>query len=666
MTTLDLTDLRPAERRLLIAARYGKPCNLIDSSAEPTSDEIAAWDDPDREIRADFLVELITNRIPGQTIEKVDVRGAIVTGNVDVPGTIRVLPLRSSYCRYDEVTFARGATFTSSARFEGTTFGVARFDGATFTGGARFGGATFGVARFGGATFTGGAWFDGATFTGGARFGGAMFSRDAWFNDAMFAGGVGFDGAMFAGGVGFDGAMFAGGVGFDGATFTGGALFGGATFTGVARFDGATFTESSRLNLHGVVGRSIVFRRTRFSGLIDGVWAGQTVVFDESRFMEPVTVRVLCRSLSLINTELRSGGTLQVRGRIDATAATFGARTTISDPGPDAWNGYLTEPHERTIRGETVSLPERGDLAAQFLERLATPTSVRSLRRSTVADLELSAVDLTDCLFEGAHGLDKLRFDSACILPSTTEDVTFRWSVKFTGREAIAEELQWRRRFAPWEPEVDPEGESGLATEELGGDDASANPPDTTTIAGIYRALRKGREDSSDAPGAADFYYGEMEMRRLARREWRKRRSEGVDRGRKPSLAENWLLTVYWAVSGYGLRAWRSFAAIGVVIAVATVVFAAVGVEDPPGVTERVSWVQPISGEVSYEQVPKTSFGLWDSFELAARNSVALLRNPGNTPNLTPIGTVMDIAVRLLVPVLLALAVLAIRGRTKR
>ena len=579
MTTLDLTDLRPAERRLLIAARYGKPCNLIDSSAEPTSDEIAAWDDPDREIRADFLVELITNRIPGQTIEKVDVRGAIVTGNVDVPGTIRVLPLRSSYCRYDEVTFARGATFTSSARFEGTTFGVARFDGATFTGGA---------------------------------------------------------------------------------------LFGGATFTGVARFDGATFTESSRLNLHGVVGRSIVFRRTRFSGLIDGVWAGQTVVFDESRFMEPVTVRVLCRSLSLINTELRSGGTLQVRGRIDATAATFGARTTISDPGPDAWNGYLTEPHERTIRGETVSLPERGDLAAQFLERLATPTSVRSLRRSTVADLELSAVDLTDCLFEGAHGLDKLRFDSACILPSTTEDVTFRWSVKFTGREAIAEELQWRRRFAPWEPEVDPEGESGLATEELGGDDASANPPDTTTIAGIYRALRKGREDSSDAPGAADFYYGEMEMRRLARREWRKRRSEGVDRGRKPSLAENWLLTVYWAVSGYGLRAWRSFAAIGVVIAVATVVFAAVGVEDPPGVTERVSWVQPISGEVSYEQVPKTSFGLWDSFELAARNSVALLRNPGNTPNLTPIGTVMDIAVRLLVPVLLALAVLAIRGRTKR
>ena len=36
-------------------------------------------------------------------------------------------------------------------------------------------------------------------------------------------------------------------------------------------------------------------------------------------------------------------------------------------------------------------------------------------------------------------------------------------------------------------------------------------------IAGLYRELRKGREDAKDEPGAADFYYGEMEMRRRAR-----------------------------------------------------------------------------------------------------------------------------------------------------
>jgi DNA invertase Pin-like site-specific DNA recombinase len=30
----------------------------------------------------------------------------------------------------------------------------------------------------------------------------------------------------------------------------------------------------------------------------------------------------------------------------------------------------------------------------------------------------------------------------------------------------------------------------------------------------IYRALRKAQEDKKNEPGAADFYYGEMEMRR--------------------------------------------------------------------------------------------------------------------------------------------------------
>jgi hypothetical protein len=35
---------------------------------------------------------------------------------------------------------------------------------------------------------------------------------------------------------------------------------------------------------------------------------------------------------------------------------------------------------------------------------------------------------------------------------------------------------------------------------------------DPGQIAGLYRALRKGREDAKNEPGAADFYYGEMEM----------------------------------------------------------------------------------------------------------------------------------------------------------
>jgi len=32
----------------------------------------------------------------------------------------------------------------------------------------------------------------------------------------------------------------------------------------------------------------------------------------------------------------------------------------------------------------------------------------------------------------------------------------------------------------------------------------------------MYRSLRESLEDRTDEPGAADFYYGEMEMRRLS------------------------------------------------------------------------------------------------------------------------------------------------------
>jgi hypothetical protein len=79
----------------------------------------------------------------------------------------------------------------------------------------------------------------------------------------------------------------------------------------------------------------------------------------------------------------------------------------------------------------------------------------------------------------------------------------------------------------------------------------------------LYRALRKGREDTKDEPGAADFYYGEMEMRRLARRP-----VNPIGAGRIGAASrrrvERWILTAHWLVSGYGLRAWRAVAALAV------------------------------------------------------------------------------------------------------
>ena len=62
--------------------------------------------------------------------------------------------------------------------------------------------------------------------------------------------------------------------------------------------------------------------------------------------------------------------------------------------------------------------------------------------------------------------------------------------------------------------------------------------------AAIYRSLRRGLEEAGDSPGAADFYYGEME----ARRHGAKR--QGSRSGRTTASGERAILTAYWLVSG--------------------------------------------------------------------------------------------------------------------
>jgi hypothetical protein len=84
-------------------------------------------------------------------------------------------------------------------------------------------------------------------------------------------------------------------------------------------------------------------------------------------------------------------------------------------------------------------------------------------------------------------------------------------------------------------------------------------------IANLYRALRKGREDNKDEPGAADFYYGEMELRRKA----------------VPPSVERLILWTYWLVSGYGLRAWRALLATLIVLAAFAVLMVAGGFQHP-------------------------------------------------------------------------------------
>jgi len=146
-------------------------------------------------------------------------------------------------------------------------------------------------------------------------------------------------------------------------------------------------------------------------------------------------------------------------------------------------------------------------------------------------------------------------------------------------------------------------------------------------LAVLYRQLRKALEDAKNEPGAADFYYGEMEMRRHAR---------------STPRSERLILAAYWAISGYGLRATRAFIALAVLIAGSAAV-------------------------LQYAGFPGHTPAYLDSLLYAAGSMLSLDLTIGHLPVvLTHWGDAIRVLLRIAGPVLLGLAALALRGRVKR
>jgi hypothetical protein len=140
--------------------------------------------------------------------------------------------------------------------------------------------------------------------------------------------------------------------------------------------------------------------------------------------------------------------------------------------------------------------------------------------------------------------------------------------------------------------------------------------------------LRKGREDTKDEPGAADFYYGEMEMRRL-------------DRQTTP-WPERVILWLYWLVSGYGLRGLRALVSLVVAVVGLAGLLQAIGFNggDP---------------------------GFRDVMIYAAQSTVSIASgNKALTEHVSWAGEVLRIVLRLAGPLLRGLTLLSIRGRVRR
>lgn len=518
---------------------------------------------------------------------------------------------------FSSVTFARDAQFGQVVFEKSAWFGKCQFEGlaafvaAQFKGGVRGERCIFsGPAQFDNSKFGANAEFEGAKFKVAARFGGARFSGQAQFKKASFEGSVSFRFASFVGAATFSGTLFAGTAGFDSATFDSGA-----------KFDQASFSLATHL------GPMVCLGTLHWSG---------------AEFSKPITIEMAAPRVRFRRTRFDSAATIKVRyAAVDLTDATMSSPVTvIAHPTPFVTTG--------------ASGLERVSEARLIDQNVNEVASVISVRGVDVSHLVLTDVYLTDCEFSGAVQLDKIHLQGDYRFPAAST----KWGrflgiplLRPTRRVTLAEEQYWRASRSS-------STGSGWKT-----GSTSHNPdPDTFTpkprnLAATYRELRKSLEDSKNEPDAADFYYGEMEMRRH-------------DETRP--AAERVLLALYWLISGYGLRATRAFTALLIALCLASSAVMLLGLP---------SSSQPVRPSTSAteavldrkEKTPTLSLGVeikqrasWRRFEEANRANLNAIFFRRSEVNLTTVGVYIQMVARLIVPTFFVLGVLAIRNRVKR
>jgi uncharacterized protein YjbI with pentapeptide repeats len=553
---------------------------------------------------------------------RLDARGVHVTASLlerilaaapsDAEGDPHLQRADFRQCRFEP-----DASFTR-VRFEGRTrFDEARFDGTNELGAPDEPNES---ADFTEASFGGAVWFEAARFAGEARFTGASFAGATWFTSTRFRASGRFDDATFGANVSFHQAQFREDAHLSRARFTGDLSATEATVGQDAVFSEAVFDQAT-VFAGGRVGGIADFTRSTFATSQQlGPLAADRVLLGETAWHARARIQVVTTLVQGQGARFLDGVHLEVdRGRapsvgLELDGADLTAPSIVGHGGPFPGLVVGARDHGGDDRGE-ANLPQ-----------------LLSLHGADVAGLALSRVDLGRCLFDGAHNLDRLRTDAVRFAAPPRGR---------TSRDVIAEERNWRAAHAlgrrsrdRWAREIGPGPE--------------ATPPDglrADQVAALYRSLRRGREGLKDEPGAADLYYGEMEMRRQATSPRHPPGYQGSGRSRPAAAAgEHLILTLYWFTSGYGLRAWRALAALCTLVVAAGFVLTAWGLHDlgPPGEEATLA----------------------DALLISARACTAVLAGPDD--RMTAFGEWLQIGLRLLGPALLGLALLAIRGRVRR
>jgi len=542
-----------------------------------------------------------------------------------------------------------------------------------FTGPVRLSGATFKApVQFAGARFTDGIEAHSTAFLNAADFRDSTFApssallRDASFREASFGGPTIFRKVTFEGTVSFAQAKFLHDrAEFESATFKSGVVLTQMTanywtardstfhgdvdgdrifVTGGLQLTGATFHQAVWLDSSVVLGHLSVDKAQFHKGGSVGdllVYGGLSL--ESCLIGGPFTLRVETAHLSMRGARFNEGARIAVRFSTfeqEPPAVICGAikaEGRVHIEGIPRLDSQCEELRHTLIPFADDALP----LGTTLPHVEPNIPQVIDLKGTDLALLTFSRLDLSVCRFQGSHAIDQLRIEaSTSAFPRSPK--TLRW----TARRIIAEERLWRqtrRLSTAWQrPEC---GHSSRGTAYLHGE----VPPGPAEIAEFYRALRKGREDLKDEPGAADFYYGEMEMRRHARRVDKTAR---LGSGR---AGERVLLWLYWVLSGYGLRAGRALCALLTVVLLFAVAFHTIGFTDPS---------DPLNASATQAGGQPQGIVSWQALAYSLGTASAVVDAP--TGSLSTVGIYLRIALRVIGPVLIGLVLLAIRGRVKR
>jgi Pentapeptide repeats (9 copies) len=485
------------------------------------------------------------------------------------------------------------ATFRDGAPFLGAHFlENALFNGCTFPNGCDFLWVIFsGEAAFNDIRTQRDALFDSACFLSGVTFARGVFESNASFNFSFFSS-VMFNQAAFTNIADFTDAVFLDSTRFDGVAFNERVAFDGAVFSGQATFDGfdyppwgpAKFKSSASFDGISVAGHISLSNAAFPSDFFFQGGTGGTFKIRNATFAMPQLWNLAGEELDLARTTFEAGGIIQVGD----------ADVVLEECQPIA-------PLVITASRHAKSRPR-----------------IASIQRARVAELVFGEVDLAECRFFGAHQLDRLRIEPGAVFREV------RRAPLLARRAIIREELDWRlihqpRRWGSFASNVEAQIRK-VAPQVM------KQPPRPSVVASVYRALRKAREDAGDAPGAADFYYGEMEMRRL---------------DRERSRAERAVLLAYWLISGYGLRASRAAFAFLLLVGLGSLIIWAAGFHQQP----------------TYLHALRT----------AIESTSSLFRiTTGTDQGLTHAGFATEWLLRWLGPLFIGLTFISLRGRVKR